>query len=251
MKKRFFLAALLALLAFAWSAPEFGALKDARDGRTYKTVKIGNQIWMAQNLDYGKFVRSNKPLQPAQKYCYGNDSGACGERGGLYAWDAAMAWTKKKCGENDECRVRGICPKGWHLPNLKEWKRLIAADSLCASSDSTCPDPDSLGIQCGQREKHGALKAESWNGSNALGFSALPAGFLRSDRDADEKRKEWTDSEANGRFKNSGAHAIFWTSSENDEFAAHSVLIGEDTDKPVPMANFDKQFGFSVRCVKD
>ena len=105
-----------------------GTMTDKRDGRTYKTVKIGEQWWMAENLNF----------HSTKSWCYGNDGANCNKYGRLYLWGAAMdgagMWTtngkgcdlfKKVC--SPTYPVRGICPEGWHLPDSTEWKTLFAA----------------------------------------------------------------------------------------------------------------------------
>ena len=102
-------------------------LVDDRDGQTYRTVKIGNQIWMAENLNY----------KMANSFCYNDETSNCTKYGRLYLWSAAMdsvgIWSSngKNCGYNQFCSpiypVRGACPSGWHLPSKSEWEDLIMA----------------------------------------------------------------------------------------------------------------------------
>ena len=115
---------------------EEGTFTDSRDGRVYKCVKVGNQIWMAENLDFGETIvsdrfQANASVVYAQKYCFGNDTANCAKHGGLYQWATAMGL----CSEYDTQdaseviqmpRHRGICPAGWHVPTKEEWEELVA-----------------------------------------------------------------------------------------------------------------------------
>ena len=130
---------------------EENTLKDFRDGRIYKTITIGSQIWMAENLKLQKFGTKN-----IKSFCYDNKSINCEQVGRLYirssAMDSAALFSKnsKGCGDIDKAcsivkPVRGICPKNWHLADTTEWKTLISSvegkkDNLKAISgwDETC-----------------------------------------------------------------------------------------------------------------
>ena len=110
--------------------PDENTLTDLRDGQVYKTVKIGNQTWMAENLNY-RYLGHTTRLD-SSSFCYDDDPAYCDTYGRLYLWSAAMdstgiirGNTANGCGYNSECApsgtVRGVCPKGWHLPSRAEW----------------------------------------------------------------------------------------------------------------------------------
>jgi uncharacterized protein (TIGR02145 family) len=119
---------------------------DPRDEQTYKTVKIGNQIWMAENLNYATSSGS---------WCYNDNSDNCTKYGRLYNWVTAQS----------------VCPVGWHLPSNDEWHKL-----------SLFLDPEAVNERVESQAGGGMLKSISgWNSpnvgaTNESGFSALPGG---------------------------------------------------------------------------
>jgi uncharacterized protein (TIGR02145 family) len=116
-------------------------------GKTYNTVEIGGQVWMAKNLNYA--VDGSK--------CYNNQESNCDQYGMLYNWSTAM----------------GICPSGWHLPNQAEW----AALSTYIKNDKGCSycDAKHLKAQSGWDS--------DGDGQDSYGFSALPGGYGDSNGD--------------------------------------------------------------------
>ena len=91
-----FLSILFPKLSYS---QEEGLYEDTRDGKMYKTVKIGEQIWLAQNLNY----------ESANSWCYFDKNEYCNKFGKLYTWEA----------------IKEAIPAGWHLPTCQEWEALI------------------------------------------------------------------------------------------------------------------------------
>jgi len=125
-----------------------GSFTDVRDDKTYKTVEIGEQVWMAENLNY----------EAKGSICYENRPYNCDKYGRLYNWSTA----KKSC------------PKGWHLPSNKDWDKLVTY----VDDRTDMPSPyDSH--TAGQYLKGGRWKGPSvWSSRhNIYGFSGLPGGW--------------------------------------------------------------------------
>jgi len=201
------LASLL-LLAASCETP----FVDARDGRSYPTVAIGGQCWMARNLDHGAVVPDARPRDATavEKTCYGNDSEGCQVYGGLYSWNEA----------------RNACPAGWHLPSRAEWETLAAHLGTATA---------------GERLKARQEHVPPFDGTDDVGFTALPAGAA-----------------FRGAFGRQGHWAVFWTASENGAQRAVSATLDRlwHTEPPrYRTVVFDeaylKENAFSVRCVRD
>lgn len=98
-------------------------IMDARDGEIYRVVKIGTQVWMAENLRYTDSI-ATRVLQGAT-FCWQDDPENCKTRGALYLWHAAMGKTATECGFGYWCDAespaRGICPEGFRVPTSSEW----------------------------------------------------------------------------------------------------------------------------------
>ncbi len=205
---------------------------DFRNMTIYPYIVIGEQTWMAENLNYAYLVKTTK--QDSSSFCYDNSADSCAKYGRLYLWSAAMdsaavfSEDGKGCGMGTTCsatgNVRGVCPAGWHLPSYEEWETLetFVAKSLFGGKT------DSVGY---------ALKStsgwdENTNGSDAFGFGALQAG-LRTE---------------GGYFIR--YYAGFWAASENNtETAYNRVLQSYSTTSTYLF--FDKNIAMSVRCIKD
>ena len=207
---------------------EYDSITDSRDGKVYKTVKIGDQIWMAENLNFDPGQGGSGEDKYDWFWCFDNKSKNCDVAGRFYTWAAAIDSVKlandadnpQNCGLGKTCTlpdtVYGICPPGWHLPSSDEWNALFTA----VGGDSTAGKV--LRTQSGWTEKR--------NGTDAFGFSALPAG--------------------NSNFVFEGEHASFWSSTEFDSDVAYYVDLYFDYENAY-LGEFDKFNGYSVRCVKN
>lgn len=134
--KRTLLLLLSLLLAINVVALQTGEFADPRDGKTYKTVKIGDQIWMAENLAY--------KTDSGNYWAYDNKKNNLAKYGYLYNWQTS----------------RNVCPTGWHLPTDAEWTQLT----------------NFLGNNPGARLKSKSGWYENGNGTDDYGFSACPGG---------------------------------------------------------------------------
>ena len=210
-----------------------GTMTDGRDGQTYKIVKIGRKIWMAENLNYaytGVPFKSGAITFDSTSWCYDNDPANCAKYGRLYTWSAAMdsvgRWSTngKGCGDKTMCSptypVRGICPEGWHLPTGIEWGMLFILDGYTSTA--------------AERLKSASGWADNGNGSDIYSFAVLPAG---------------TRNPIEG-YVGEGFCTTFWTSDGDDDYYADAKTMNYDS-KGVSEYGFHKYFGFSVRCVKD
>ncbi|WP_290781593.1 fibrobacter succinogenes major paralogous domain-containing protein [Fibrobacter sp. UBA7003] len=215
----------------------YGTLTDTRDGQTYKTVTIGDQVWMAENLNYaytGVPYNYSGYTSDSTSWCYENDPANCAKYGRLYTWAAAMdssgTWSTngKGCGYGSECSptgtIRGICPEGWHLPDTTEWNTLFTAVGGSFTAGTA------LKSTSGWNEDEG----ESGNGTDSFGFSALPAGYRYN----------------GGDYDNEGYDAYFWSSTEYNSNYAYYMLLYYNYDYAA-LYDGNKNYGFSVRCLKD
>ena len=201
-----------------WFNPdlEYGELIDKRDGRHYKTIKIGDQVWMAENLNYADSIAT--PYLKGQSRCYLNDSLNCQKGGRYYTWTAAMDIDSKWQGASPYAVEglignphRGICPEGWHIPTSSEWSTMISTSGGYAAQQ--------------------AIGNPGWpNATNASGFAALPAGGC------------------GGGFGTVGSYAVFWSATEGN--ASNAYYWSMNASDP-SLYNLGKYYGFSVRCLQD
>ena len=209
----------------------FGTLTDERDGKVYKTAKIGSQNWMIENLNYAYLQRTK--TEDSSSFCLNNLPENCDKYGRLYLWSAAMdsaalfSESGKMCGDQDECSpsypVRGVCPKGWHLPTSEDFKELGAGGGYALKS------------------KSGWINGE--NGSDYYGFNAYPAGakgFVGDD---------CTNALGYDKCENS---VDYWSATEHDYASALRFgIMGDDNNDAKQTTTEGKVYALSVRCIED
>jgi uncharacterized protein (TIGR02145 family) len=202
------------------------------EGEDYNTVMIGNQCWMAENLNIGTMIMGATGMtnnSTIEKYCYNNDAANCTTYGGLYQWAEAVQYQNGATNTTSPTpefsgNIQGICPTGWHLPTDTEWTALTNA--------LPTPDKGSRLADNAALWADGALDMSPNFGTS--GFVALPAGGRFTD----------------GSFGSQSSNAIFWSSAENGSSNAWFRNLYDD-DAGVTQGIIDKAFGFSVRCVRD
>ena len=125
---------------------------DSRDGTEYKRVAIGNQVWMAENLNYD--IPNN-----TTDVCYGSSADSCAKYGRLYNWSTAM--NRASSSSRSPSGVQGVCPVGWHIPSDAEWTTLV----------------NYVGDSAGKKLKSTSGWDRNGNGTDDYGWSALPGGY--------------------------------------------------------------------------
>ncbi|MFO7934424.1 MAG: fibrobacter succinogenes major paralogous domain-containing protein [Bacteroidales bacterium] len=205
---------------------------DPLDGRVYKTVKLGTQVWLAENLNADKYRNGDPVLNRKGKgewgkhetgaWCFYDNEKKNGEiYGRLYNWFAV----------NDP---RGLAPEGWHIPTDEEWKEL---EIYLGLGETEAGYRGWRGQDTGGKLKE--TGTSHWHepnekATNASGFTALPGGY----RDVD------------GHFYVLGYGGYWWSSSEHtDDIVWYRSLY--HTYSKIHRTDSYAGDGFSVRCVKD
>jgi uncharacterized protein (TIGR02145 family) len=187
-------------------------------GKSYKTVVIGTQTWMAENLN----VMHNSGN--GESWCYGGQESNCNTYGRLYNWAAAMNLTSScnssSCASQVESKHQGLCPSGWHIPTDGEWSTL---ENNVGGSDTA-----------GKYLKSTSGWNSDGNGLDTYGFSALPGGFRIT----------------GGSFFSAGDNGSWWSSSEYTALGAYYRSMVYN-DGNAYWGHYGKANGFSVRCVQD
>jgi uncharacterized protein (TIGR02145 family) len=214
-----------------WPGPgDSGIFTDTRDDHEYRWVRIGSQVWMAENLAYLPSVSPSDDgsEEEARYYVYGYESTEPAEAkmmdtylefGVLYNWPA----TEK------------VCPKGWHLPTDNDWMVLEKHLGISESEvyEQTWRSSGGVGGQLKDRSE-AYWSAPNEGATDAVGFKALPAG----------------DRFSRGGFTSLGNGAFFWSSTESD--STRSFYRGLSYASPgVIRGGYARSNAMSVRCLKN
>ncbi|MEC3908741.1 FISUMP domain-containing protein [Tamlana sp. 2201CG12-4] len=212
----------------------YGTLNDI-DGNTYRTIKIGDQTWMAQNLKTTKYNNGDEI-----PYLVDNNSWVNTQSGAYSKYDKRVYGNYyNRYVVTDE---RNVCPENWHIPTKIEWDRMI----------------NFLG---GRYEAGSELRetgTNHWstndNSTNSSGFTALPVGLRSSDRN------RGTHHEYDGQFLNQGEGGqdklgSWWTGSakNSSDYFTKSLFMEHPSieDNIFDSTNSDPNEGYCIRCVKD
>lgn len=205
-----------------------GALCDKRDGRVYKTVRMGDQIWMAENLNF----------EASGSWCYAGKPEHCAKYGRLYKWNVALGLGEKfltNSAKDSLKNVRkGICPDGWHVPSTAEMTALYSFVRIKLKD----PKGEMIeGVGTSLKKKTDWDDGdEAPSGSDRFGFGALPGGYRN----------------VSGTFNYLGQDCNFWIASESSEpdHAPYWNLYFDNEDFLGVYSNL-KNSAYSVRCIKD
>lgn len=196
----------------------YGYLTDSRDGQIYRTVKIGTQTWMAQNLNY--------KVDSSWWYEASADNGA--KYGRLYSWTAALklpdSCSRDTCAGQVQPKHQGVCPTGWHVPSDAEWSTFesyVGGDSMAGTK---------------LKSTSGWIyRGTPGNGTDEYGFHALPGGVRYS----------------SGGFCCLGESGNFWVTREQYEDYAWYRYVDSCNDGLRSSHSILKKYGSGVRCLKD
>ena len=183
------------------------------EGNIYTTIKIGEQIWMQQNLR----VSVDPDSTPITSYIYAGIEELAETYGRLYTWDAAMNGSTAE-------KAQGICPDGWHIPSDEEWKILE--------------------MYLGMTRAEADL-SNLWRGEG-VGAKLRPGGGSGYDVLYSGRRS------SSGGYSLLRWYEYMWTSTESGSYAWRRCLDSIPSVTTIGRFNtFPKSYGFSVRCIKD
>ena len=196
---------------------DYGTMTDSRDGKTYRTVVVNGQTWMAENLNYAG-------NEIGKSYCFNNDEKLCELYGRFYSRDAAM--NSSICTFGSTCSlgsdpIQGVCPSGWHIPSFFEALDLV---DLVDSNASLLRSAKGWGIE-------DSIHIDP--GSDTYGLSFVGSGAY--------------DTKFN--FYDLDTYAFMWLYQQSYEMC-YLLIRGEANEAYVNIFK-DFEANYPVRCIKD
>ena len=215
------------------------------DGNVYKTVKLGNQVWMAENLRTTRYADGAPiPLvtatsSAAVRYYPNNNSANVTVFGYLYSWYAVMKGSASS--DANPSGVQGVCPDGWHVPSNNEWAELTKyvksqSQYVCGGEEDCIAKALASGEGSGWASSYdNCAVGNDPSANNATGFSARPAGFGHG-----------------SYYGGFGYGAYFWHATQ-DYWNANDAGVWCLAYKGagVSWSTNSKYVGYSVRCVRN
>jgi len=212
------------------------------DGNHYDAVHIGNKVWMAENLrtthyaDGKEIPAGNDAISDSIPYRYAPDDNENNVEKCGYLYNSPAVMDGKPASNADPSGVQGICPDGWHVPSIQEWRYLKSALSYRSIYIGEGGEYDDIAKSM--------ASTEGWETStagpgydqlhnNTSRFNARPTGYRNA-----------------GGFCYYGVKTRFCSSSFNSSALRYAVLIDNDKTKLME-STAPNENGYSVRCVKD
>ena len=224
--------------------PEENITRDAvmdADSNMYDVVKIGNQVWMTENLRTTKYEDGTPiPLDTVgvpSRYCPNGNAANVKKYGYLYNFRAVVNGAQGS--ETNPSGVQGICPQGWHVPSDAEWQELesYVRDHLDPNNENHLPAKALASSEGWQTSSRVGTPGNDPSSNNFMGFFALPAGKLQISIDEDQFYS----------YVGFGLAAYFWTCSGSGNAATMRSIHNDSQD----IFSDTSSDGISVRCLKD
>ena len=224
---------------------EYGELLDSRDNKVYRTVKINDQEWMAQNLDY-RYILSETD---SNSFCYNDNLEYCKKYGRLYTWAAAIdsvsiekngygtCGFRALCNFSEDEKIKGICPEGYRIPNKADWTILL---------ESIMTDLEDKGAYIYYHDAATKLRdLKTWeekdlDATDEFGFSMLSTGLKYQ-----------------GDYEGIGAYTAFWSleeSPKSGDFAGFYAYIAMNEEliwSSILWQKSEKISAHPIRCIKE
>jgi uncharacterized protein (TIGR02145 family) len=216
---------------FATNIPCPGTTTVTYAGQVYNTIQIFSQCWLKENLNVGERMYTSDDQSDnglIEKFCYNGVEDSCNKYGGIYQWKEVMQYTLQE-------GTQGICPRGWYLPTDDDWKILEgAADSQYGIGDPIWDWSGYRGFDAGTNLKTNYGWKYNGNGTDLLGFSAMPGGLCY----------------LNGIFnQTAGLIGYWWTSTPENYDVGYFHSLEYWVDGSGSDYCFSR-YGLSVRCIK-